>query len=95
MSVRCIQNSNTDDIKDVDEKIGFEIFPNPSLSEIFVSNITTLLDVEIYDIKGQIMTKTQVNPSNSRISLKGLSKGVYIVKILFNNTVYSKKIIVE
>ena len=48
--------------------------------------------VEIYDILGKRVLKTQINSSDS-INVQTLKSGVYILKLTQNNSSVSKKLI--
>ncbi len=67
-----------------DNPAGFTVYPNPAIGEVNVAgkfNFDSLID--IYDTKGVMMRRTRVeNPDGPvRISLEGLSSGIYFVKI--------------
>jgi hypothetical protein len=64
------------------------------LNIISMNNIVR--QVEIYNIAGQaILTDNNAVLQNKKISLKNISKGVYICKIYSNNKLYVKKIIIN
>jgi hypothetical protein len=65
------------DIIDVDKKI--ELFPNPTNSKIAL-NSEKNYNIEIYDMKGNIVMKDKGNS----IDLSNLSKAVYILKAYDN-----------
>lgn len=69
------------------------IYPNPVKSKLYInlaSNENTI--VEIYDILGKRVLKTQINSSDS-INVQTLKSGVYILKLTQNNSSVSKKLI--
>ena len=69
------------------------IYPNPVKSKLYIniaSNENTI--VEIYDILGKKVLKTQINSSDS-INVQTLKSGVYILKLTQNNSSVSKKLI--
>jgi hypothetical protein len=70
--------------EDIAEVTGLQVYPNPAIGEVNVSgNFEYNSIIEIYDSKGMIVSKTSVdNPGSPiRISLQGLSSGIYFVKI--------------
>ncbi|WP_291725041.1 LamG-like jellyroll fold domain-containing protein [Bernardetia sp.] len=67
---------------------GIKIYPNPTsneftidLNEIYLAN--TIYKAEIYNSVGMLLkTKTSGNSSKIKMSLEGLSKGMYLVKVI-------------
>ncbi len=76
--------------KDI-ENSKIQIYPNPANEFISIDNLSNNTEFEIYDIQGKLVNKEKYK--NSQISLKNLSKGIYILKIPTEN--YSQKLIVE
>jgi arabinogalactan endo-1,4-beta-galactosidase len=69
----------------------FSIFPNPSTQEINISSRTeTLKTLEIYNLKGQLIDKLDVDALSKSINISNLEKGIYILKI---NNKQTKKFI--
>lgn len=77
---------------------GLFIFPNPTSDAInLVTNFhEKMLIISVYDIHGIKMTEHILsNPDNvSKIDLSKLSTGTYIVKVLTNEMIYYRKIVV-
>ncbi|MCD4794205.1 MAG: T9SS type A sorting domain-containing protein [Bacteroidales bacterium] len=75
------------------------LFPNPCKGTFYltVGNKASDFNVEITNITGQIVYKKIFeNNTTKEINIKSQSRGVYFVKIKFNdNSVVNKKIIVE
>ena len=67
-----------------------QIYPNPAKEFIIIENLKANSNYEIYDIQGKLIKKEKYN---NQISLKNLSKGIYILKIPSEN--YSQKLIVK
>lgn len=78
-------------------KMGLSIFPNPAKDFITfdIDNISSSSTIEIFDIQGRKVL-SQLIPKNKQISVKHLTKGLYLYKIRSNdNKFYTGKIIVE
>lgn len=78
------------------EDIGFRVFPNPSagsfsiqLEESFTGEKVSLV---IFDVNGKIVQHQEANSLNA--SIKGLQKGVYLLKISNSRQNYSERLIV-
>ncbi len=75
------------------EELDVTVYPNPSRSGIFQVSSSSLLDlkVEIFDLSGrQIIPLREID---STIDLSGLSKGIYIAKLISGKSVTSLKLI--
>ncbi|WP_127129680.1 T9SS type A sorting domain-containing protein [Pseudoflavitalea rhizosphaerae] len=81
---------------------GISITPNPVKDQMqlnIVSNGSRNVQVFIYNMAGQLMqsTRTRVSKGFSSISLSGFDqwqRGVYMIKLLLDNEVFTEKIVV-
>lgn len=75
------------------------IYPNPA-SQYFQLDVKSDSDekirkVELYDVTGKMMADRQVeNVSTYQFPLQGLYEGVYIVKVLTNSKVVTKRLVI-
>lgn len=77
------------------EKIEFEIYPNPSQSSFYFINSSKLNgELVIYDASGKTIKKYLVK-SDSNEEIKDLSAGFYIIELKTENSYTRKKHIVE
>jgi polyhydroxybutyrate depolymerase len=67
----------------------FKVFPNPSNNLISISNITGNFKFEIYTLKGELIKEGNYN----NIPISELENGIYIIKIISDNRIISKRII--
>ena len=67
----------------------FKVYPNPSNSHISISNITGNFKFEIYTLKGELIKEGNYN----NIPISELENGIYIIKIISDNRIISKRII--
>ena len=56
----------------------FSVFPNPTASIINIESNSEIIKIEIYNQLGQLVIQ---NENKDRIDLKGLTKGLYFLKI--------------
>ena len=70
--------------------------PNPS-NGIFTVSIPDYQNsqLEIYNIKGQLIKNQNIINFNTKIELNNTQKGLYFIKINTNNSIIWKKIIVQ
>jgi hypothetical protein len=81
----------------------FSIFPNPSSDIINIefgekANLhlkETKISGELINLIGITVRKIEVNKENATLSVKGLNKGIYILKLYINDQVESHQIMVE
>ena len=75
------------------------IYPNPAKNQFFIKNESTLnlSKVIIYDVSGRLISKIDfINAKKTEtINLQGASKGLYFVNIYSDNTVTTKKLVLE
>lgn len=76
--------------KESDTLVDISIYPNPTSDYLYVSEIVD--QVQLYDIKGQLVKVTQ---QTSQVPLKDLSSGNYIVKIMNDGQSRSESLIIN
>ena len=92
---RVASSTNAVSIREAEKSDGISIFPNPVQSQI---NIT--LNAELYhwlqitDITGRVILKKEIRQNAVSIDLSDLSSGVYSLRLLGDNNVVTKQIIV-
>ncbi len=79
VSVKEVASNNAD----------VNIYPNPTKGELYITNAENA-NIYIYNVLGEIVVSIDT-PSNT-IDISGLSEGTYIVKILTDSNVITKKI---
>ncbi len=76
-----------------------KVFPNPASGKFYISNASfiNLEKVIIYDISGRLISENDISNTSriKTITLGNVSKGMYFVSIYSENTVITKKIILE
>ncbi|GEM54110.1 hypothetical protein B0A58_00765 [Flavobacterium branchiophilum NBRC 15030 = ATCC 35035] len=81
----------------------YTIYPNPSndIVNIEIRDANNLpekgatISGELFDIMGQSKSKVEINNNKATFSVRGLNKGIYVLKIYINNQVESHQIAVE
>lgn len=74
------------------DSIAFDVYPNPSSSIINITSIDKIDAVEIYNLMGNLVLKSENTQS---IDVSNLSKGMYFLTIFADQKKSSKKIVVE
>jgi hypothetical protein len=76
---------------------GIIVYPNPTKGDV---NITTqgekINSFSLYNVNGQLLLKSEkLKTKMEKLNLSNFSKGVYMIKIITDKNVYSKKVIVN
>ena len=70
------------------------IYPNPANEFVQISTNETITGVEVYNLIGKkVISSSKL--TNNKIDVSNLSKGVYVLKVMSNDLVGSRKIIIE
>ena len=74
------------------------LYPNPFHNNVHISSDKNISNsyIQLYDIKGNLILNVFLTNSNKNLiidKLKHLESGLYIIKLLLNNRLYSQKII--
>jgi hypothetical protein len=74
----------------------FKVYPNPSAGEIHIDGIPNpnhdLWILQLGDIDGRLIYSTKLDPTDQSINLPNVSRGNYVIKFMYNQTVYTSRI---
>ena len=73
------------------ESLKFKIYPNPVTDKIYVSGISDISNVSVYDFNGRKILETELSNVNSGIDLSNVPFGVYLLKIQDETFKFVKK----
>jgi len=80
--------TNSTNIKEYDD---IDVYPNPFVDIINISNPTIdKLEIILSNSLGQIVLKTNIHNSLSKIDLKSIKDGIYIIKLTSRKGIYTK-----
>jgi hypothetical protein len=82
-------------LDDLENEIEVNITPNPVVQNLNIQQKNAqLLDVQVFNLQGQLAKRTFVENENTSIDFSALSSGVYFVKLIdaLNNT-FTQKIV--
>ena len=90
-------NCGTFGVSNFDNLNTINLYPNPSSGIFtFVQNNTTIKEIEITNIIGELIYKSEIPLIKTTIDLTGQTKGIYFVRITDNERKVScKKILIE
>lgn len=81
----------TEDIVTENEK-KWDVFPNPATSTISINGFGMKENVQMIDVSGK---STQLDETKDTWSVTGYVPGIYVLRIVSNNKVYQKKVVVR
>lgn len=73
------------------------IYPNPADDKfhIIVNNKNVNpIEISIFDVSGRNMKKLIINSQDNPIIISDLNKGVYYIKVYYNNEYKTKKLVI-
>lgn len=73
------------------------IYPNPSKGKFMVqlNDYTSKTEIEVYNISGQIVHSEYISSNKTYIDLKGVQKGIYLIKVKNNLKSFNKRIVID
>lgn len=79
-------------VQDVSARIRLNYYPNPVIDFINISNDTKIKSVEVYGASGQRLIRSDINAEKGSVDMRGLSSGIYLLKITTDKDSQSVKI---
>ncbi|HNW69741.1 MAG TPA: T9SS type A sorting domain-containing protein [Bacteroidales bacterium] len=102
-----IQDDNTHEVSqvakiDMSAVVGTEeitgqsisIYPNPA-SEYIMALTSGNGTIEIFDITGKLVSKSNILKTSETIDIRGLEKGLYVVKVTSKENSFTEKLVIE
>jgi|GEM_PF-80346 len=83
-------NRNTLGVTSFSKEIKISLFPNPTTSQFYVSEIGL---ITIYSSEGRLVLKKNVESTDNPVNIEDLSSGVYIVNITTNKGSATLKVV--
>ena len=86
-------------IKEIDNNISFEMYPNPASNSVTVMLINDGLNnvsVELIDLQGRLISSYyNLTGASLKVDLSSVSSGVYFIKVSSERTMQIEKLIIE
>lgn len=75
----------------------FSVYPNPTKGLIDISNDTdaTISSVELSDLNGRVVKRFAIGENESQINISEFSQGIYMMKIISDKGIVTKRIVKE
>lgn len=71
------------------------LYPNPTNGIVNIDSVSKINNIIIYDLAGKQIRQVNVGNKNAKIDLSGFPKGTYILKIVNDKTIHTKKVLVK
>ena len=102
-STRAVSNfipitiQNSTNVKNLWQKEGWQVYPNPSNGKIYVeqADLSGNVKMKVFDLNGKTCKQEFLKQSNTLINLQNLPKGNYIIALEKNGVIKSKKIVLQ
>lgn len=96
MEAAMLALENTLSVK-TENSLVFNMYPNPSngILNINLKNANNATSLKIHNVLAQQVFSKKLNRKNNTISLKNLSKGLYLVTLENENTITTKKLVIN
>ncbi|MCK5775493.1 MAG: T9SS type A sorting domain-containing protein [Bacteroidales bacterium] len=71
------------------------ISPNPATKNFVIHGLTESSTYKVYTLNGKLITQGSLNPKKNKIDVDRWKSGCYFIRLELNNTVITKKIIIQ
>ncbi|MBQ0787683.1 MAG: T9SS type A sorting domain-containing protein [Oceanihabitans sp.] len=76
-------------------ELTFNIYPNPAKNRIYVASNLQESQIQVYDITGKLVLKTQMQFGENALDISAMAPGVYLARILADGKSQTKKLIIQ
>lgn len=85
----------TVDVEDIPLAEQIRLFPNPAREQLQLRNLKEQALLEIFDLQGRLIYRSNVRPDDAQISTQGLSSGTYFLRLNGEHTRHAQKLIIQ
>ena len=89
-----VEDTDTTSVAEFDEDM-FEIYPNPATEYVRISADSNIGSLMILSINGNVVYSEDVNNEETIVDVTSFAKGSYIVRMISNDKVFIRRIIVR
>lgn len=72
-----------------------DVYPNPASEQLYISNLTPIIKVSIYNKLGQKVLESKTRSTNQNLNIEQLNSGLYFVSIQTQEEFYLRKLLVK
>lgn len=85
-------NFQVDGIEELEENL-FVIFPNPVNEKLMIKSAETVRQCDVYSVTGSLIFNMTVDSDSFEVQVKDLPAGSYLIRIISDNVVQTKRFI--
>ena len=90
----------TPSVNEITQEATVTVYPNPSngIFKIEMEDVTGQMadgDIEVYNSLGKLVFSSELHTTTYTLDLRSKSKGIYFIKVITDDRVYSQKVIIE
>ncbi len=93
--VKVIPTDTTDVNVNELAAVKFNVYPNPATDKVVIEAQNDIQQLTLMGIKGEILEDRKINSNKVELNLEGYSKGMYVVRIVTEDGVATRKINLE
>ncbi|MCB9260759.1 MAG: T9SS type A sorting domain-containing protein [Flavobacteriales bacterium] len=72
-----------------------KVFPNPTEGVVYIESVENLTSIRVFDIQGNVVSKTSANGLNAIVSLENLASGMYLIEINAEKSSALKRVVLK
>ena len=85
---------NTESVTELGE-VMFEIYPNPAVEYVRITSNAEIENLVVFSIDGKVVYTETVNQEETMIDVTSFAKGSYIVRMVSNDKMFIRRIVVK
>ncbi len=90
-----INGQNILSISEVDQSLYTIIYPNPTKGIFTIKSNVNYLEMEIFSSIGKVIRKEIIQGGSKKINLQEMRKGIYLIKLKYNEKTEQRKLIIQ
>jgi hypothetical protein len=89
----CLQPVNIGEETSDDSRL--VVFPNPAEDQLFIEMPESMKEVQLLDMTGRVVYENEDIPNKLTIPVRGYSKGIYLLKVLVEDDLITRKVLIK
>src|SRR3990172_1153925 len=82
-------------VNEITEEATVTVYPNPSNGSLTLPLSKGEGIVEVYNMMGELVFSCKLHTTHYELDLRSKSKGIYFIKVIADDKVYSQKVVIE
>jgi len=85
---------NTNDVVELNDDLNINIYPNPTTGIVYIKG-AKIDFIRIINYSGQVIKEVDINNDEIKLDLSNEIKGIYIIELISNNNIMTRKLLLE